>query len=353
MIVWSFIALVAMSWQSPQPMSLRRVLEMHQHYLDRIQSLDATMESYESRDGGSSWTLSSRERWWKDGPRERYTSSSNGFYDLSGTFRQSDIHLEYSYSPDETRYMNGWNREKAPSSLPSPANHYHMAAATIGGPATSGSLSGRPPYLMMLAATLEEYLPDAVRHASSSSLTQTADGMWEVALDTTLGVPATMRVTLDPRRGFAIARREVASRGPEPQRGLMEVTEYQEVAPSLFIPTRIQIRTPDRPGHLREVRVTRLRVNEPLSPDFLTLQFPEGMKVQDTRSGVWHIWGPHGPKQTFASKEELDRYERGFGFRGSSSLPLWIYAGASLTLAAVLWWLMRVRRRLADRGHAA
>ncbi|GIW89320.1 MAG: hypothetical protein KatS3mg108_3644 [Isosphaeraceae bacterium] len=350
----SLIALLGFSGHSFEPMSLNRLLEAHQHYVDRIQSLEATWETYESRDGGSTWTMSSQDHWWKDGPRERYTSRAKGFFDLSGSFHSSEIHIESSFSPDETRYLSGWNRERPPSSLPSPVNGYHMADASIGGPTGSGSVSGRPPYLMMLAATLEDYLPDAVRKGASASVRQIPGGLWEITFEATLGTtPLSMGVALDPRRGFALARREVRPKEPSQPRGVWEITEYQEVAPGLFIPTRIRIQSPDQPGHLREIRVTTLKVNKPLPAESLTLEFPEGMKVHDTRSGAFHIWGSNGPRQTFPSREEFLQYERAFFKRKPPSTPLGIYAGASLALAATLGWLVWLRRRLALRGPAA
>jgi hypothetical protein len=336
--------------------SLDRVLDAHRSYLERIQTLEAEIERWESVDNGASWRLTGRDLWRKDGARERHTSWANGYYDVGGTFRPSELRLDYAYSPDEVRFLQGWDRENPPPTPPSPANHYHMASAILSGPTQKGSVSGTPPFLMMLAPTLDDYLPDAARHGSGRSLRRIEGDRghsWEVAFDTAHGVPAEVRVTLDPNRGYAPSRQEIRTRGPKSGRSVAEVLEYKEVEPSLFIPTRIRLQTPDQRGPLREVRVKGLRVNEPLPSDALTFQFPEGVRVHDVRSGVFHIWGSTEPRQTFASREEFERYERGLLKRKPSSTPLWAYAGVSLSLAATLWWLMRWRRRLVARGHAA
>ncbi|GIW89322.1 MAG: hypothetical protein KatS3mg108_3646 [Isosphaeraceae bacterium] len=348
--------LFLMSSPLQDPMSLERVLEAHRSYLERIHSLEAEIEGWKSVDGGANWTLTSRNRWRKDGPRERHSSWANGAYDVDGTFRPSELLFDYAYSPDETRSLQGWDWANPPSTPPSPANHYHMTSAILSGPTRTGSVSGIPPFLMMLAPTLDDYLPDAVRHGTATSL-QRIEGdrghRWEVSFETTHGVPAAIRVTLDPGRGYAPIRREIRTRGSKPAHSVAEVMEYQEVEPSLFIPTRIQHRTTSQPGILREVRVKGLSFNKPVSADALTFDFPEGIRVHDTRSGAFHIWGSNGPRQTFPSREEFLQYERTFFQRKPPSTPPWIYAGASLALAATLGWLMWLRRRLALRGPAA
>jgi hypothetical protein len=245
--------------------------------------------------------------------------------------------------------LNGWDESKSFDAPPTPSNHYHRASASIGSATATASISGSPPYLMMLAPTLHEYLPDAVRHGTGATLKRVKSDrgdLWEIAFQTTVGVPASYRVTVDPSRGYALSRKELTTRTKENGRSQVDVLDYEEVEPGLFIPVRIRISIPDQPGTLRELRVKNLKVNQPVPADALTLRFPQGMKVQDTRKNVAHIWGVDGPERTFATEAELVRYEQAILSKRSSPWPwLFIFGVASLLITAVLWRLLRSKAR--------
>jgi hypothetical protein len=339
-------------------LTLAQVVERHQRYLERIHTLDAEIETWESTAGGRSWSLTAREHWWKDGPRERYTTSAEGFIDPGGTYRNAPIRYDNSFAPGETRHLNGWDPSQRPAEMPSPANHYHGASGTIAGTVNVGSISARPPFLMMLAATANDYLPDAVRMGMNPAVEQVnLDGRecWAVKFETKVGVPAVVRVTLDPDRGYALVRREVKTKTETPSQGTTDVVEYREVEEGLFIPTRIRTLASNEPSHIYERRVTALKVNEPVRPETLTVKFPEGIKVQDIRSGsteLYHIWGQDGPTLTFDTRQKLLEYESSF-FTRSRSSPFGGFLIATGVLIAVTVVLLVLRKRLGARHQAA
>ena len=67
-------------------MTLDRVLERHQQYLDRIHTVDATIEIWDSSDGGVTWSMTMRSRWLKDGPRVRGRVRGRRMYQGGQTF---------------------------------------------------------------------------------------------------------------------------------------------------------------------------------------------------------------------------------------------------------------------------
>lgn len=354
-MVAMLLVLSSLSQATRDGMTLEKVLERHQQYLDRIHTLDATIEVWDSKDGGTTWSVTMRYRWVKDGPRERTTSWSSGYTDPGGTFRQEEVRLDTSFAPGETRHLQGWDAEHPPTEQPSPANRYHKAMAQIGGGARNRTLSSTPPVLMMLAPTYEDYLPGAVHGGSNSSLERaTHDGRacWDIRFSTQVGVPAVYRVTLDPTRGFAMIRQEARSQTKDPAGGVAEVVEFREAEEGLFIPVRIRATSPDQPSRIVERRVTSLEVNEPVPAEALTVRFPEGMRVLDSRSSpnnVVTIWGTDGPALTFDTPAAYEEYTKSFFKRKPPTPNGWLLGATAISIAAAVV-LLLVRRRL---GNAA
>ncbi len=203
--------------------------------------------------------------------------------------------------------------------------------------------------MLMLAPTLNDYLPAAVRKGSRVSR-QTVDlnghDGWTIRFDTNTGVPATVTVTLDPEKGYAVASTEVRTKTSTPADGRMQVLEYREVEPGLFIPVRIRGTGFSQPKGLIEQRVTRLQVNQPVRADSLVVNFPEGMKVQDTRNGSMeldHIWGKDKPRLTLDSREKLAAYERTF-YQRNPGMGGFLWVAAGLIVSAIA--LLNLRKRL-------
>ena len=336
--------------------TLDEVLHRHQQYLDRLHTLKATVEAWDSRDGGKTWSLAVRFRWFKDGPRERYTSQASGYTDPSGRFQAAEIRAENSFSPVETRMLTGWNAEHPPSEPPSPLNNFHGAAARIGSAPTNGSISGSPPAYMLLSPTPFDYLPGAVQAASRPSLSKiTLNGRdcWEVSFKSIDGLPASYRVALDPARGYAIVRVVSLTSTKPTQGGVSEAIAFREVEDGLFIPILIRGSFSHEPGHITERRVTELNVNQPIADGDLLVRFPEDMGVMDTREGsqfVFHIWGIDGPKRTIRSSAEYQAFLRN-GFRHKQPVPPWaigLMIASALAVVLLLMFRSRLRRAQAD-----
>lgn len=342
------LASIAQPADASDAPTLDTVLRRHQQYLDRIHTVDATIEFRESVDRGTNWSVAMRYRWLKDGPRERVTMWANGYTDEGGVRRDKEVRSDTSFAPDETRILQRWDPEKPPPEPPSPANQYHGAAAQIAGPVRDGTISHQPPFYLMLAPTLTDYLPAAVRTGSNVSL---ARGMhnglpiWDVRFGTKAGMEASYRVGLDPERGFAIVRHEVRSRAGV---GVSEVVEFREVEDGLYFPVLIRQTSPDQPEKLYERRVTHLKVNEPVAPESLVVNFPTGMLVPDTRvvPRRLSIWGSDGPERTFKTPQEYWLYERGSASRQSANSSLWFLLATAATVVAVIV-LCLIRGRIA------
>lgn len=353
-MIAALLALGTIAQAPADGMTLDEVLERHQRYLDRIHTVDATIEIWDSKDGGATWSMTAQYHQLKDGPRERLTLRASGSVDQGGVYREKAVRVDASYTGEETRHLQGWDAEHPPAEPPSPANRYHGASAQIGGAPRDETISRQPALLMMLAPTYEHYLPGAVRSGSNASLERVMlDGRtcWEIRFDTTVGIPASYRVTLDPRLGFAMVRHEARSKTSEPAGGVSEAVEFREVEQGLFIPVRIRGIPSGQPNRIVERRVTSLKVNEPVAAEALTVKFPEDIAVSDTRTVpvVVSIWGTDGPKLTFKTSEEYRQYIERFLGRKPASLLGW-FLGATAVLVAVAAVLLVVRRRI---GRAA
>jgi hypothetical protein len=212
---------------------------------------------------------------------------------------------------------------------------------------------------MMLAPTLDEYLPAAVRLGSNVSLEKTIVGgkdCWTIGFETKVGVPAAHSVTLDPSRGYALIRHVSTTRTTNPLHDESEVLEYAEVGSGLFVPRRIRITEKGKSTQLFDHRVTRLRVNEPVAQDALAIKFPEGMRVQDRRTGsleLFHIWGGNdAPKLTFETRKQLNEYETSFFVRKqTTSIAGFLLATLGTIAAATV--LLIYRKRLTAARRAA
>jgi hypothetical protein len=128
-------------------------------------------------------------------------------------------------------------------------------------------------------------------------------------------------VTLSPRHGYAIIDTVRTTRVDESEKGTpddlvihnrMQVLEFQEPAPGIFLPRRIRVtRTRSdsavNPFYLGETLIQDVQVNGPITDKELALRFPRGIGVADVTKGVFHIRGDGAPAETLTTDEYNDR----------------------------------------------
>jgi hypothetical protein len=207
------IVLTAFLVSHQKDLTLDEVLDLHQQYIDRLQNIEATVETWVSNDQGTSWRLNSRDRWWKEGANERAYTWSGSLVDQAGHNIEQNVYLERSLSDGEYRELLGWNLDEPQKSPPSPANGYHGSTATIAKNVVLQSAALRPPLMLLLRSDLSATLPMAVHLGENQRLERTTINghlAYVVHFNTVTGVRADISVTLDPAHAFAAVRREGA-----------------------------------------------------------------------------------------------------------------------------------------------
>ena len=344
-----FLALLGLSTcLQTSPPRISEVIEAHRRYLERIHTINAEIENWNSSDGGKSWELISRTHWWKDGPRERFTTWAGKAFDAAkDDFRETNFFQDQSFAPNAARGLTGWDPAADRPDDPSPLNQYYRASGSMSGALPIGSISGDPPFLLMLAPYQLDYLPEMVQNSENVTIeTEESTGDPVIKFTLTGGAPELFRVTLDPKRGFAIRRVESTLPAEKNLRFVTEVTEFQEPEKGLFLPLTIRSTRRDKPSWIWERRVTGLKVNRPVASDLLQTEFPAGMKVRDAESGFIHIWGDHEPALTFKTEQEFRDYEASFYKRRAASWIGWFLA-ATVGLVAIGSILLWKRNQLA------
>ncbi len=350
--------LFTMGFQGVDERSAESLMKRHQAQLDRIYACEAKIETWRSRDAGRTWSRLSSYQWLKNGPSARQSSHGSGFIDPGGTYREQDTWHDAAYEPGQTRELIGWNPQASFRDEPNAANSYHGAAAVIAGTTNAGSFSGEPPYLMMLAATPADSLPELYRMASRPDAPRPVElggtPLWTFRLqDSRFPNHPIYTIYVDPAKGYAIIRREIeidASSASKPIRAVHEVMEFAEPEPGLYIPTRVRMSDPAEPDEIVEHRVEVVSVNRPIDEDRLRLAFPAGMKVSDLKEGTIHIWGNEGkPRLTFRDEGQLRSHEAAsWGRRSSrSNSMIWPMLFGILALLLLLWfgrrrWIARM-----------
>jgi hypothetical protein len=324
-------------------LSLEDILALHQQYVDRFHTAEAEIESWISDDDGASWRLLARDEWWRDGLEERGRRWTAAFFDKSQRIDVKEQFMDQSFSDGKVLSLMGWDPSKSHPEAASPANHYLGARGSLA-EASSESTSMGGPVLLLLRGPMVDALSSAVRSAHSARLVRKKSedhDLWTVELETAVPFPYTLRFTMDPSRDFAPVER-IMTFGSE---GHLEwkVLDYRREKGDLWVPSRVQMLKPDRPGQRIEYRLTKLRLNQPVDRSLLRVPIPEGMLVASASPGPLYIWGKDGPRLTFANGDELQAYEMASHRRSEWSTALW--AGLLTAMFAVIGFLLVLWRR--------
>ena len=296
----------------PSPASaptIAEALDAYSRRLARIRTIEAEFGEYESLDGGATWAEIGRYWVWKDGPRNRFRRWSSQLIDMGGNRTDLDTWSDRSWSPEEVRSIDGNGRHFA-ARLSSPRHLYEGPFASLMKPSDL-SMSRLPDAMLMLSTSFDHDFAEDVRrdpNAAISVVGEPGRRRVEVRFVETFrkGLSMTYLATLDPALGDAIRRVEYWRTPGGPSTGVAEVETFEEVEPGLFFPTRIRISEPG--GRTIERRAITLKVNGPIDPGSLVVEFPEGAAVSAMPLETTHIWGAGGPRRTFRTRKDFDVY---------------------------------------------
>ena len=311
-------------------------LQEHQATLGRIQSIHCCL----STEGGRH---SADYEMWSSGSRDRVIERiRHGEVDSAEEVRIGTI------DGTRGRSLTGWDPEN-PLTLPlDPARsgEFLSVQGAIGPVRSEG---GRQHVWFGMGLDL---LPgwSVAEAASVSTVVESnsseSDTEYEIAASSHRFLEG-IQFRLSPDHGFLLSRVSM----PDGTIGVIE--EFRDFG-DLHLPARVRRQKGDDETVSELVSCS---LNEPIPADMLTLEFPEGARVDEPEAGVIHIWGKDEPRRTFPNEEALHgfvvdavtesqwpRPEKMPAGRGSSLL-FW----ANIILISLLVGLYFVRRRLITR----
>jgi len=135
---------------------------------------------------------------------------------------------------------------------------------------------------------------------------------------------------------------------------IAEVVDFQRTPSGFWLPSELRSTLDGK--LIGKTVVEEASVNEPMSEDQLTTQFPEGSRVDDS-NGTLHLWGKTAPAQTFDKFDAFMKHVQARAREVQSKLPGggapsrgWtggsVLLVGNLLLVAILASLIAVRRRL-------
>lgn len=103
----------------------------------------------------------------------------------------------------------------------------------------------------------------------------------DVIIARNAGTDAHMQLLLDPRVNYLVKREVLGPRSPT--RAVFEVEEFSEPIPGIFMPVAAtaQTITDGQEQSRLEIKLSNIRINQPVAPDRFDLKIPAGTLVQD------------------------------------------------------------------------
>jgi RNA polymerase sigma factor (sigma-70 family) len=330
--------------------TFQALVAQHEEHQKRIRTLKCTIEERASIDGGQNWRDMVTWRVWKNGPRERIHSTMHRFQQPDRTFQVVEApggERDTLLTPDGVLSMNGYDPAHPPAE-PVTLRDQVVRKVRIGGMIQTpkpycigGYRTGlAADYILLTLVDVRSSLRDLCetevnaggkpverRDAQGQPLwdlpfqAQPGYAAWDVRHERLDGKYYSYVVTLSPGHGYAIIDTDRTTRVDKAEKGTsddlvihdrMQVLEFQEPAPGIFLPRRIRVtRTRSDsavdPFYLGETLIQDVQVNGPVTDKELALRFPQGIGVADVKKGVYYIWGDGTPAETLTTDEYNDR----------------------------------------------
>lgn len=347
-------ALLATSFAEPKTAS--EYIALHQAGLDRIDSLDVQLSAVMKNRDGSEIPISTM-RWRRARLREHYVEVTHAAYG-GGEFHvlDSPSRREYGYDAESVRTLENWDPENQPAlpSLPggTDSNVFASVKASILPRDPAGGYRAAP-FWLQLSVTTTHTLSELVAVSEVKSPDVEANGLIKLSMSTKGSGPVVC--FLDPEHDYLVGRTEFYdSEGGSPLT-TVRVRKFESYGePAAFFPVQTVIE--QQGGSTLELQVTDIRINERLAESDVTLDFPEGVRVDEPAKNLIHVWGDGAPLHSFRSLDEFTRWELATAHgrqrdgqpsqaRDASGSWNWLVI-ANIAIIAVIVLLLWVRRRL-------
>ncbi len=278
---------------------LQRVISRHEESLSRIETLRATIEIRESRDGGRTWKAIQLIKVTRSGRRERIFRTLYGSFH-GDEWREEKRQRTELFDPSQCRALSAYDPAAPPREPLSEVDVDRVQGAILVAPsydAHGWSLPWKAETLLMVphgsfARLLSEFAPRSLEKSVDANGVST----WILEVQQKRQPHGdhvkTYRLTFSPRHGDLLSALEVDGVSKnKPLESKLEVVTFWELGSGLFLPRLVRGSESNTPGRVIETEFTNVEVNQPIDDRELTLEFPEGAIVVDNRKLEFHLWG--------------------------------------------------------------
>jgi len=286
-------------------MTLEEAVAAHKATLAKIKTLYVSLKISFGPSADSLQQMSTTQTW-REGSRERtlqrvmLTLTTQGLKEVAAV----DQTAQFSYDDLETRTLRGWDPYK-PLTLPLDETRNAQEFGRV-----KGGIGPRDPLgdtcddwaTLLLEVSRGQSLADLVRKSQVEMLDPPRPEIVRLKVVATEHPHLVGAVIdLDSEHGYLISRLET------PKTGTVAAVEvFTPYGEDLWLPDRVQ-RTLKQAVAVAE-RV-EARVNEPIADADLTVQFPEGARVDEVLAKRIFLWGTDGPAETFESFPLFREYQ--------------------------------------------
>lgn len=243
---------------------------------------------------------------WREGARERTlqrvlkTMTTQGLKDVSPVDQTS----QFSYDDMQTRTLRGWDPAN-PLQLPLDETRNETEFGRV-----KGGIGPRDPQggtaddwaTLLLEVSRGQSLSDLVRKSEVELIEAPRPEIVRLKVLATehpqlVGVV----IDLDSEHGYLISRLETPKTGT-----IATVDGFTAFGEGIWLPDRVRRTLKNAVAVAERVEA---RVNEPMSDADLTVQFPEGARVDEVLTKRIFLWGSDEPAETFESFAQFHEHQ--------------------------------------------
>jgi hypothetical protein len=338
--------------------------------LSSISSYHLEIESHSCKDdvpGAEVLPIYSLQVWHSGARRHRLVRRD--FLDTHGARAQKVYGDVADWSVDGTvqRRMTGWDEQhpyKLPLEFGRNAKEYGEVRCSIMQDDPTSAITNdesvcmlwqlRPGWTLSRMAEVCEFVEVPQSDPSITRLKFASTSVQELSGRAYFGVGSTFDI--DMSRGGMVTRTETPSSDSS---YVTTVAQSVEAAPGVWIP--LEIRTTFKGDLLAGfIKVNKAEINQPISEESLTTQFPEGARVDEFPGYKVHIWGKGQSAESFTSFEKYmaRTYAKARDYQQGPAINPVVQGGdrwksffvvLNLGLIAVVVALFVLRRRIGSR----
>ncbi|WP_437192644.1 hypothetical protein [Planctomicrobium sp. SH527] len=301
------IYLCSSALAAPQD-DIEALVRAHEENKSKITTLDVTLTCEEKFPNTTDYLNSGTVRWVKNRDHQRFDErilirpSSDKTVEH---FNQTEL------GGDRGRSLRGWNPEHRLSTPLVPMNEpsaYWSVHGDIDSPTSNGLRRWAPELWLLFDVDVNRSLKEFLHTESVTAEMLPRNGTLHRLRLHDRKADKTIVCHLDEQHNWLIKKVELLDKdGVSSSR---EVKAFTEPTPGTFFPSVIETTT--RRGFSVRITASGVKVNEPVTPTDLTLEFPEGCKVTDKTNGKIYIWGKNAPSLTFHDEKTFEAWEEKF-----------------------------------------